>query len=96
PKLSYKDENLLTEALIGEEDTTCFSVKRYVLSGGSFTLDIPASIWVCTDGEGVLLKDGYEKKVKKGDYFFLPAAASGEIKAETASTLTLVACIGGK
>lgn len=95
PKQEYKDEKLLIETLIGDEDTPCFGVKRYSLNAGSFSLDIPASIWVCTDGDGTLIGDGYEKRIKKGDYFFLPAAASGKIKAESESSLTLVACIGG-
>ncbi len=95
PTTEYKDDRLLIETLIGEADTPCFSVKRFSLNNGSFTLDIPASIWVCTDGEGTLIGDGYEKAIKKGDYFFLPAAASGKIRTETTSSLTLVACVGG-
>ena len=95
PVPEYRDDRLLVESLIGEADTPCFSVKRYCLKGGSVSLSIPASIWVCTDGEGVLQGDGYEKPVKKGDYFFLPAAAAGHISATTAGSLTLVACVGG-
>ena len=95
PKEEYRDEKLLIETLIGKADTPCFGVKRYSVSRGEAVLDIPSSIWVCTDGEGVLYGDGYEKAIKKGDYFFLPAAASGRIKAESKSSLTLVACIGG-
>ena len=95
PKEEYKDERLLIETLIGAADTPCFSVKRFSLNNGSCALTVPASIWVCTDGEGVLLGDGYKKAIKKGDYFFLPAAAAGEITAATDSSLTLVACLGG-
>ncbi len=94
PKTKYRDKGLLIESLIGKEDTPCFSVKRFSLSNGSFTLDIPASIWVCTDGEGILSGDGYARAIKRGDYFFLPASASGKIHAETTSSLTLVACVG--
>ncbi len=94
PTQEYKDDRLLIETLIGEADTPCFSVKRFSLNNGKFTLAIPASIWVCTDGEGILSGDGYEKVIKRGDYFFLPAAASKKIHAETASSLTLVACVG--
>ncbi len=95
PQQDYKDEHLLIETLIGNSDTPCFSVKRFSLRNGSFTLDIPASIWVCTDGEGTLCGDGYEQKIKKGESFFLPFAASERIQATTISSLTLVACIGG-
>jgi len=95
PVQEYRDEHLLVETLVGKSDTPCFSVKRFSLNNGRLSLDIPASIWVCTDGEGVLFADGYEKNIKRGDYFFLPAAASGSIQAETASSLTLVSCVGG-
>ena len=94
PKQDYKDEHLLIETLIGETDTPCFSVKRFSLNNGKFTLAIPASIWVCTEGEGTLCGDGYEKKIKKGEYFFLPFSAAERIHATTATSLTLVACIG--
>ena len=95
PKEEYRDDKLLIESLIGKEDTPCFSVKRFLLCNGSFSLNIPASIWVCTDGEGTLTGEGYEKKIKRGDYFFLPASASGKINASASGSLTLVACIGG-
>lgn len=95
PTQEYRDDRLLIETLIGEADTPCFSVKRYSLNNGGFTLTVPVSIWVCTDGEGSLSGEGYEKAIKKGDYFFLPAAAAGTIHAATESSLTLVACVGG-
>lgn len=95
PTQEYKDDRLLVETLIGETDTPCFCVKRFSLKDGSFPLDIPASIWVCTEGEGLLSGENYEKTIQKGDYFFLPAAAAGSIHAATASALTLVACVGG-
>lgn len=95
PRQEYRDEQLCVESLIGKEDTPCFSVKRFSLRGGSVSLTIPASIWVCVDGEGVLFADGYKRSIKKGDYFFLPAAAAGTIDAATKTSLTLVACVGG-
>ena len=95
PKQEYKDDHLLLETLIGATDTPCFSVKRFSLNNGKFTLDIPASIWVCTGGEGIITGECYKKQIKKGDYFFLPAAAAGKIQAEAAA-LTLVACVGGQ
>jgi len=95
PVTEYRDDRLLVESLIGAADTSCFSVKRYCLNRGSVPLSIPASIWVCTEGEGLLSGEGYEKPVKKGDYFFLPAAAAGAVSAVTAGALTLVACAGG-
>ena len=95
PTTEYRDDRLSVETLIGTADTPCFSVKRFTLTGGTCTLALPASIWVCTGGAGTLSGEGYEKAIEKGDYFFLPAAAAGTISASTASTLTLVACVGG-
>ena len=37
-----------------------------------------------------------EKKIKSGDYFFLPAAAAGLCKAHTDETMKIVCCTGGK
>ena len=90
PRQEYRDDRLLIETLIGESDTTCFSVKRFSVKQGSFTLTIPASIWVCTDGEGSLTGDGYEKQIKKGDYFFMPAVCMGKYK--ISGNLTVTEC----
>lgn len=96
PKVYYDDGSVQKESLIGEADTTCFAMDRYALQNGETVLDKPASIWICVEGEGKILSVGYERKIKSGDYFFLPAAAVGQCKAHTDKTMKIVCCTGGK
>ena len=65
-------------SFIDEKITTSFTVRKIELFGGRFSLDKEAAIYVVTEGEGKLIGDGYEKDVKKGDYFFIPVAAKGK------------------
>ncbi len=75
PKL-LKDENSVKyEAMIDESITTSFSVRTITLSGGGFSLNKGAAVYVVTEGEGKIIGNGYEKKIKKGDYFLMPDAA---------------------
>ena len=96
PRVLERRDGYLREELIGESDTPCFGMQRHTLNAGCFTLNIAASVWICTDGEGVILSDGERTSVSKGDYFFLPAAASGGCTVETESGVQLVSCVGGK
>lgn len=75
PKLIMSENGVKYEAMIDESITTSFNVRTVTLSGGSFTLDKGAAVYVVTDGEGVIIGDGYEKSVKKGDYFLMPDAS---------------------
>lgn len=97
PRVLKESEILRSEELIGESDTPCFSMHRHFLKkNATLTLNAPASVWICVDGEGEILSEGESASVKKGDYFFLPAAASGKCTAVTKENLTLVCCAGGK
>lgn len=97
PRAIRQEPHLLIESLIGPEDTPCFSVDRYSISQGSVTLNTPASVWVCTKGSGSIeASGGYSHSIKMGDYFFLPAAATGKCTAKSAGELQLVCCVGGK
>lgn len=96
PRILAHNDGYLCEELIGDDDTPCFGMERHTLKEGSFSLDIPASVWICTEGEGVILSEGEETPVTKGDYFFLPAAASGKCTVATAKGVQLVSCVGGK
>ena len=78
PVLIGGEDGMKYYSLIDERMTTSFSVRRAELSGGSFKLNRGAAIYVVTEGEGKLTGDGYEKDVKKGDYFFIPVAAKGK------------------
>lgn len=96
PRCLREEAGLRVEALIDENDTECFSMTRYCLNDSSVTLQEPASVWICTEGEGVLRAEGYEAPVSQGDYFFLPAAAAGHVRAESGKNLEIVCCMGGK
>lgn len=67
-------------SFIDERMTTSFTVRKIELSGGEFSLDNGARIYVVTEGEGKITGDGYEKPIKKGDYFLMPVAAEGKFK----------------
>ena len=96
PRLLREEKGLRVESLIGPEDTECFSMTRYILDGSSVTLTESASVWICAEGEGTLIGEDYEQHIAMGDYFFLPAAASGKITAESGKNLKIVCCMGGK
>lgn len=96
PAIFYENGGLKVETLIGEADTPCFSMRRYLLEKGSFTLDQPASVWVCAAGEGCVEADGERRELHMGDYFFLPAAAAGKCTVSSEHGLTLVCCMGGE
>lgn len=93
PVLLWEHDNVKKEALITENDTTCFGVNRYHLKGGSVTLTEAPAIYVAVQGEGELTGEEYSRKIRQGDYFFLPAQAGGKIEAKTEGELTLVECL---
>ncbi len=95
PKVLFDDGNVCHESLIGPEDTTCFAMDRYTITGGSLSLNTPASIWICVEGEGYITAEDYSHSLKKGDYFFLPAAAVGKCHVESMNGMKIVCCVGG-
>lgn len=96
PEVTYQDDHVTVEKLIGEKDTPCFAMTRYILDGGEVTLDTPASIWICVEGEGSVEAGGETRAIHSGDYFFLPAAASGKCVARSDKKMKIVCCVGGK
>ena len=96
PREKFRTEHVVAETLIGPEDTPCFSMERYCLNGGSITLEAPASIWICVDGEAVVQAEDFEREIKTGDYFFLPAAAAGKCNEKKKKNAKIVCCMGGK
>lgn len=96
PRLLKEDGQVRVEALIGPEDTECFSMTRYSVTGGLTVLETPASIWICTEGEGSLHWPDGAQKLRRGDYFFLPAAAAGRCYAQSNENMQLICCAGGK
>lgn len=96
PKVYAKSKTVISEILIGPEDTDCFSVRRHRIAGGIFCgLNAPA-VGIVTDGAGVIRCGEYEKPVKKGDYFFLPNEVNGRCSVESDGMLELVECLPPK
>jgi mannose-6-phosphate isomerase len=96
PKVLKDEGGVRHESLIGPEDTLCFAMDRYTLRGGETVLETPASIWICVEGEGTVCGEGYSRDIKMGDYFFLPAGATGAYRAVSRKGMKLVCCVGGK
>ena len=80
PEAVVRDEGLCLESLVSEKDTDCFVINRITLTGGEYRPAVPDSyaIYIVTEGEGTVMGDGYERSVRKGDYFFLGACAMGK------------------
>ncbi len=78
PEIINKSDSVKYEAIINSKITTSFAVNKITLSGGEFSLNKVAAIYVVTDGNGEICGDGYKKAVNKGDYFFMPACATGK------------------
>lgn len=75
PKTLLNENGVLYESMIDESITTSFSVRTVTLDGGEFTLSKSAAIYVVLDGEGEITGEGYNREIKKGDYFLMPYAA---------------------
>ena len=87
PRITYSDNTLTSETLIGYDDTPCFALNRHTLKNAAFTLTNAPAVYIIIDGEGALSNG---TKVKKGDYFFLPYAAKG---CSLNGSLTLLECL---
>ena len=93
PATAYEADGCKKEILISTEDTPCFSVERYILNNGKTEALQGVCVYVVTDGNGKLIADGYEKEIKKGDYFFMPYSCDGRFFVETNNKLTLAKCV---
>lgn len=94
PTVVSESEGYIKEQLITYKDTTCFAENRHTLKGGSFVMDYAPAVYIVTDGEAVISGDGYERKIKKGDYFYLPFIA--ENKFAIKGNATVIECLPSK
>lgn len=92
PKERWEDGGV--DTLIGAEDTSCFSMERITFSRGKAPLMTGAAVYIVTGGNGRITGRGYSRPIRRGEYFFLPAAAK-EFYAESDDGLELVCCAGG-
>ena len=92
PEIISSAEGTLYENLIGEQDTDCFIINRITLKGGEHLMQIDDSygVYIVTEGDGMLKGGGYERRIKKGDYFFMPCCAMGQFK--LAGNLECIEC----
>ncbi|WP_455382042.1 class I mannose-6-phosphate isomerase [Salinispira pacifica] len=81
-----------SEQLIGPEDTPDFSVFRHTVRAGTFLLPRMPAVYVVTGGEGAVSAGSSGRRIAKGSYFFLPAAAAGT-EVTTESRIELVECL---
>lgn len=74
--------NMVKERIVGPEITDCFIINRIKLTGGSYLADIKNSyaIYIVCEGEAKIFGENFEKNIKKGDYFFMPAICMGNFK----------------
>lgn len=96
PRVLSETERVREEELVGEADTPCFRMTRTRIRNGAYTLPLPASVWICTEGEGFAVSEGERTPLTHGDYFFLPASAVGKCRIETEGEIEIVGCVGGK
>ncbi len=92
PKTVSNENGILKETLITYSDTPCFAVTRYTVNGAKLELEYKPAVYVVTSGEGTLCG---ERKLKKGDYFFLPYAAEKAF-IEANESIQIVACLPPK
>lgn len=93
PVTVYEANGCKKEILISEEDTPCFSVERYVIENEKTEALQGVCVYVVTDGNGKLVSEHYEREIKKGDYFFLPYSCDKKYWVESATQLSLAACL---
>ncbi len=76
PEVIEKAEGFIYESIIGKNITESFNVRTITLNNGEFRLSKGVAIYVVLDGEAKIVGDGYEREIKKGDYFFVPFSAA--------------------
>lgn len=73
-------ETCLYQSAVDSKITESFSINTVNLYNGEFNLKIPAAVYVVTEGEGEITGENYERKIRRGDYFLLPACAVNKFK----------------
>ncbi len=93
-KVLRAENGLVSEGLIGSEDTDCFALHRHRFENRHFENLAAPAVFIATKGEGLLFgPDGYARTLKKGDYFFLPACASRKYGVRGESSIELLVCL---
>ncbi len=90
-KTLKESDGVRLEQLIGEEQTNSFCVNRIQISGGQYVMPRAAAVYCVTNGNGKVQGENYQKMLRQGDYFFLPASAAGKFNL-SGEKLTVVEC----
>ena len=97
PRTAIDTPTYKKEVLISYEDTPCFGENRHTLQdGGSFVMDYAPSVYICLEGEAVITGEGYERPIRRGDYFYLPYAAEGKFTVTAQKSAVLIECLPSK
>lgn len=82
PRTIIDKDGVRVEKLIDMENTDCFCINRITLENSEYVLFVKDSfgIYIVTEGSGRLTGADYERDVKKGDYFFMPASLMGQVR----------------
>ena len=96
PKVVHNSKNLIKEELISYKDTPCFAENRYTLNNGEMVLSFAPSVYIVLEGEGEIIGENYTKKIKKGDYFFLPRVAENSFRIKSLEKMVVVECLPSK
>jgi mannose-6-phosphate isomerase len=97
PRIVNDTNGVKKEMLISYENTPCFAENRYTLSkGGAITMSYGPSVWILLDGNATINGDNYCKKIKKGDYFYLPYCAENKFTITTMGNAILLECLPSK
>ncbi len=96
PRVLSDAEGCLTESLIDERDTRCFSVLRYTLTHGQHMLALAPAIYIVTEGEGELCWEGGARPLRRGTYFFLPHSQTGRAFVRPQGRLYMACCLPPK
>lgn len=92
PRVLEERDGYTAEQLIGAEDTPCFRVFRHRLDRSAAPLASCPSLYIVTAGNGSLAGENYVRDIRKGDYFFMPAAAKGLYSVHSPGELQLIEC----
>ena len=80
------------EILISYEDTPCFEVIRYQIERIPEMLS-GTSIYVVTDGDGIVSWGSESVSVKRGDYFFVPYCMDEMVSVRSETGIEIIQCV---